>query len=724
MSSLLECAQEYAAQGWPVFPCHDTYDGVCSCGRAECLENVKRWGKHPRTLNGLSDASRDATQIAKWWAQFPHANIGALTGASSGFTVIDLDGQEGLTSFMQHLKGVLPPTRRHRTPTGGYHLIYRYDPRIRNTVAFLPSVDARNDGGYILLPPSANHGREYEIVAMDAVAALPDDLPPCFDRPSSIVTTPEVPSTIPAGSRDATLSSLAGSMRRRGLEEEEIYVALLVVNQKRCTPPLPDSQVRKIAHSISRYAAADPINTGYGLDHLTDLHNARLVAGTIGDNVHFGEEWNKWVYWDGSRWKQNNGDMVVRLATEVLESQYQAAVAAMAAATGTTDAAKQFLTFAKGSLNLARINAAVTLLRSQPGISVPVALFDVDPWVLNCANGTLNLKTAVLSPHNPIDLLTKLCPVDYDSSAECPRFLQFLDEIFPDDLETRQFLQQGLGYSLCGVANQRTLFIPYGFGANGKSTVLTTFGKMLGDYARVTRAATFMVKRGDTIPDDLAALRGARFVPAVEAAENHVFSEDLVKQMTGSDVITARPLYGTWFDFEPQFKIWLATNHRPIIRSTDKAIWDRVCLIPFTVTIPDERQDRNLGEKLQAEWPGILAWAVQGCLIWQMHGRLIRPDPVLAASTDYRNDMDTVGTFLREMCEENGLFTASCGYLYERYQEWAKANGEFTLSNRRFSQSLKERGFTTLRDRNKFTFWQGLRLVTYGERALKSPETT
>jgi putative DNA primase/helicase len=253
------------------------------------------------------------------------------------------------------------------------------------------------------------------------------------------------------------------------------------------------------------------------------------------------------------------------------------------------------------------------------------------------------------------------------------------------------------------------VFILHGTGANGKSTFLETLSSLLGDYAMRTPTDTLLIKRTGAIPNDVARLKGARFVTAVEADEGHRMAESLVKQMTGGEKITARFLHREWFEFSPEFKIFLATNHKPVIAGTDHAIWRRIQLIPFNVTIPVEQQDKDLALKLRQEASGILAWAIQGTLEWQQGG-LRPPEDVMSATKKYRDEMDSIAEFLDDICVEQINATVPVSNLYAAYSTWCETNGERTVAKRELGVKLLERGFGSRRGTGGQRFWIGLGL--------------
>lgn len=595
------------------------------------------------------------------------------------------------------------------------HAVVRCDPALRQR-------DLRIDGapapvktriggrGYIVAAPSTHPetGEPYTWAR-----ALPDSLDALPELPAAwaeqlrggaereeTTSTDAGEGEIPRGARNETLTSLAGAMRRRGAEPDEILAALTVAN-RRCVPPLPEEELYAIAHSVGRYAPAG--------EPLTDTGNAERLVRLHGRDLRYVHTWARWLAWDGRRFAPDTSGEIHRRAKETVRAAY-----AESAQLSDADARKELARWATKSESAARIDAMIGLARAE----VPVAheALDADPWVLNVPNGTLDLRTGELRPHRRSDLLTKLAPVEYDPSAEAPTWERFLERILPD-AAVRAFVRRATGYSLTADTGEQVLFLLWGSGANGKSTFLETLMAALGDYAMKTPAETLLARREGAIPNDVAALRGARLVAAVETEEGRRLAEARLKELTGGDTVSARFMRAEWFTFKPVAKLWVATNHRPRVKGTDEAIWRRIRLIPFTVTVPEPERDPKLPERLRAELPGILAWAVAGCLDWQRDG-LRPPDAVLAATSDYRAEQDVLGAFLEDRCVLAPECWVASAQLFGAYKRWCEETGEHAMTQRVLGLALGERGFTDARKgsgRARRRGWHGIGLRHEGE---------
>lgn len=436
----------------------------------------------------------------------------------------------------------------------------------------------------------------------------------------------------------------------------------------------------------------------------TDVGNAGRLVDTFHDRVRYVADWETWLVWDDRRWQRDTKGMVVELAKQLVADMLRTA----AELTGDDRAA--MIKWALQSEAAPRIDAMVRLARSDPRVAVGVDDLDADPWLLNVGNGTVDLRTGRLHDHDRANLITKLAPVDYQPEADAPIWAEFLERVLPDE-EVRRFVQQVAGYALTGVTTEQILTFAYGTGANGKTTLFETLMAMLGDYAKAAEPDLLMARQ-EAHPTGVADLRGARLVVSSELDEGRRLAEATVKKLTGGDRIKARFMRQDFFEFDPTHKLVLHANHRPIIRGTDHAIWRRLRLVPFAVTIPPEERDATLGARLRDELPGVLAWAIDGCADWQGNG-LVSPQAVTAATGDYRVEMDLLGAFINDECIVTDMAYVGASQLYQSYTRWCDDNGERAVTQMKFGVTLTERGF----DRKKHGperryHWFGLGLLT------------
>jgi putative DNA primase/helicase len=326
---------------------------------------------------------------------------------------------------------------------------------------------------------------------------------------------------------------------------------------------------------------------------------------------------------------------------------------------------------------------------------------------------TLDLRTGQARPHRREDYNTKIAAVAADERVPIPLWTAFLDTVTARDKELQAYLQRVCGYCMTGVTTEHVLFFLYGTGANGKSVFLNTLSGVWGDYAVVASMETFIETKYQQHSTDLAMLSGARLVIAQEVERNKAWAEAKINSLTGGDPITARYMRQDNFTYTPKFKLMIAGNHKPSLRSVNEATRRRFHLIPFTVTIPPDERDKNLLDKLKPEWPGILNWALQGCLEWQKIG-LAPPAVVREASEAYFAEQDLIRTWIAERCNvDSNAASAAGSELYQSWKAWAEDAGEHPGSNKAFSNALEECGYRRKHERDGTRF--------YGV-ALKPPE--
>jgi putative DNA primase/helicase len=442
--------------------------------------------------------------------------------------------------------------------------------------------------------------------------------------------------------------------------------------------------------------------------HRTDLGNARRLARRYGDRIRYCAPWRTWLAWDGRRWVRDQTGQVKRLAKQTVQ-----AIASEADRVDDEDEQKAILKWAMISESKKALDAMVAVAESEPGIPVEPDQFDADPWLLNVANGTIDLRTGQLRPHRKEDLITKMCPAAYDPAATCPHWEKFEEEIFAGDKDVIAYMRRAVGYAFTGVDSVQEIIIAYGEGSNGKNAYFETIREILGDYGNVAEPDLLLANKFGRHPTGVADLHGKRFVTASETDDGKELAEALVKRLTGDRRIKARFMSKDFFEFDRTFKVFLATNNKPEIKGRDTAIWRRIRLVPFAIkfeTEPDKpiapphilRANPDLPATLRAEAPGILALLVRGCLDWQRDG-MKPPRAVVAATNAYRKEMDTVGDFLELRCTSwlhhptlKDDARVKAGDLYRAYVAFAKDLGiaeDKVLSSRRLGTELERLGY-------------------------------
>lgn len=712
-------------------------------------------------------------QVNGWQELHPSA-WAVVTGAVSAVVVLDFDGEEGART-MRGL-GLSPHVR---TGSGGFHAYVQHPGgRIKTTnennaaelAARWPGMHVKGDGGYAIAF-GRNRTGAYEWVGPDEFHpwdSLPAELRAAL-LPTSPDTPPDTPESPPERSGDGRVSPdvlmrkaldraphgrddagiwLACQLRDNGYSEDE---AEAVVEHFRGQAgdtdahgrpdPLPARWAReKVSSAYSREPRApwrDRVEGNPALPGgssacladfpLTDLGNSERLLAAYGAMLRYNVDSGRWLAWNSCVWQTDEIGQVDRLAAEVVR-RFKTEIDAMSVA----DVCKRFggpkeeehkvlqrvYQHAKSSESRHSLEAALGLARTAKAYTpVREADLDADPWALNCLNGTVDLRTGSLRPHRQEDLLTHCVQASYDPKAECPTWDRFLTDVFDGDSELRDFVQRAAGYSLTGDTSEQVFFLLHGNGSNGKSTFLDMLADLLSEYHRQTGTETLLERDREGIPNDLARLRGARLVSAIETKPGRKLAEALIKQLTGCDLISARFLHKEWFDFRPQFKLWLACNHLPQVDGQDHALWRRIRVIPFNVQFMDADapegpyRDKALPAMLRAEVPGILAWAVRGCLLWRSEG-LGQPPAVRAATGEYQTNQDVLGEFLLERCVRLPQARASSRDLYLVYQDWAAERGErYPLTARAFSMRLAERGQFKKVSLHGVPVWQGLGLV-------------
>ena len=546
--TLLEATLAYAAKGWHVFPCHTPTADGCSC-RRDCGRDR---GKHPRTKHGLNDATTAEATIRKWWKMWPSANVAIRTGAISGLVVLDRDDYKGGGDSLEELERTynpLPETVLGLTGGGGQHYVFAHPGTpVKNGVDTLGAgLDIRGDGGYVIAPPSLHKSDKHytwEVLHEPGdtpLAPMPDWLRVLCQQTARQERL-DAGAPIPDHQRNDTLFRHGCSFRAKGCTEAVILAALREMNATQCQPPLTDAEVQKIVGSVAKYEAGPstqdlhqrrngetpgPPSKEPPLPY-SDYTNALAFVRDHGAMLRYCYPWKAWLIWTGTHWQRDTSGTVMRLAKQTVKRL------ARHAEDLDDDAAKALMAHVKSSLSTAKLKAMIENAQSEPGIAVQPDHLDVDLWVLNCANGTLNLRTGELHPHRQEDMLTRCLPIAVDPEARCPQWIAFLENAMGGDAELIVFLQRALGYSLTGSTREQCFFLLHGPTKTGKSTFVNIAKAALGPYATQAETSTFLHKDRETVRNDLADLAGMRLVSAIETDEGKRLAEALIKQLTGA----------------------------------------------------------------------------------------------------------------------------------------------------------------------------------------------
>lgn len=669
MESILDHALNYAQMNWPIFP-------------------VKF--KVPLTEHGFYDASTDEDTIRKWYAEFPDAGIALSTGKPSGVVVLDFDIQKHseAKTFLDRLlkdKNFKASTVRSRSGGGGLHMFYKLpeDKDISSFAAWsgIPGFDIRGTGGYLLLPPSPHESGNYYEWITTPDQEMPD-LPEMFYKERK-VRRKVINVDVKEGKRHLEMARRAGMLRAAGLEPEQILQNLVLINQRYCKPPLEEKELEIIAESMIRYPAYNTKDNGVDkikcdeekrspheenqkliTFELNDTGHAEALAYLHGKKLRYNCHHGQWLIWGGQFWEPDETGYItwfivdtyrrIKAACELIEDE---------------DRREKTLKSASGLGNYKNIKSALAVAQSLNGFATLVNDWNADPMLFGVKNGILDLRTGEVSDGKPSQLISKCSETHFDKKAACPRWEQFLQEIFSNNQPVINFIQRAIGYTLTGLVSEQYVYMLIGNGSNGKSTFLNIILKILGSYGIKTPFGTFERRFSSSTTNDIASLEGHRFIMASESNKGVVIDEARLKSLTGGDPISARYLYKEHFTFKPSGKIFLGINHRPIVKDDSYGFWRRVLLIDFPVQFNEASADKELDKKLNEELPGILNWAIEGCLLWQKSGLMI-PDCVKIATEQYKFDSNPLQDMVAAYCaveQGNIELTVNSDDLYKVY---------------------------------------------------------
>jgi putative DNA primase/helicase len=730
---------------------------LASCGWK--LFPIEARTKHGALVKWGTEATSDITRLEEWAARWPGCNWGVATGQKSGIFAIDLDGAQGhvwATETNLPSDTLITATGRE----GGFQVIYQQPLGIttKTSAGVAPGVDVRGDGGMIVLPPSIHpNGTQYQFVKWVQPSAAPDWLvglvtkteQPSTPAPSQEPCQPateaekayganimkkacaEFAAIIPGqGKRNAGAVKLAytiaGVVAAGWLEHDVAQAAIAEVTAlyrsqdssgvktlnsgwsdglEKPLPPLPidavAEEVRQSGFTINGQTGFTPapLPTNKMADAM-EYHQFALETGfhlEYGENLRYTPDWNKWHRWNGQRWQTCEVTRIYDMARKICKK----------ASIETPQSAAKYSTAAS-------VAAIEVLARANPRHAATVTQWDENRLLLNTQGGCLDLEHQRYRASQREDYCTKLTAVAVKDGRPA-LWLQFLARCTNNDYQFVNYLQRACGYFLTGSTEEHAMFFVYGTGGNGKSVFLNTIAGILGDYAKAAAMSTFIASKSDQHPTDLAALMGARLVIASEVDQGRSWDEAKVKALTGGDRITARFMRQDFFEFQPQFKLLIAGNHKPALRGVDEAWYRRLHILPFTQTIPASERDPELLEKLKAEWPVILGWMVRGYDAWRMEG-LSQPEVVKAETKAYLAAQDSFGQWLEEKCDVGVTNFARTNELFESWEYWSEDRNEFKGQIKLFCEKLESRGFRPDRRRiensNPIRGYAGIRLKT------------
>ncbi len=700
-----------------------------------CCE-LKSKSKVPAHANWQNEDKTFDEAIALFEAQ--QSNIGLLLGHKSNIIDIDCDSLEAV-ALMHHLAdGYLGHFKRSHDSA---HYLFLCKEGGKTVQLKQPDagvmIELRGDGGQTMVPPSTHpDGQQLSMKDWhtDASHRQYDSLYQLVHRVGAMALLMR---GWHVGSRHQLSLSFAGVCQSLGISYDDAYEMLQLLchvthddeendrlNNVQLTYQRPTASnigftgLCEVIGKASADKVSDWLCKAYGLqpsgtqvtvtgndvisleaisrpEHVSEANLAAVYASQLQDKARYCFEDKHWYLWDGTRWKQDKQRQLLQLTTEFVQL-----AAASFINNGEPDVARRILTF----LSAQKLENIEKL--AQPKLAISLTDFDTNPMQLCVGNGVMDLKTGKLMSPMPSMHHSKMTGVEHEAGATCPHFMQFLADIFPNDEELVAYVQKVAGYLLTGDTKEQCLFMLLGDGANGKSTLVNLLTDLLGDYAANTAASTLMASNSNQYGDDLIRLAGARLITSSETEHGQRFAEAKIKSFTGGDKVTGRPLYGSWVEFVPVGKILLTTNNRPEIRGSDDGIWRRIREVPFNRQFKESEQDRELMTVLRQELPGILNWAIEGCLLWQKEG-LNAPASVAASITAYRSEMDTVAGFIEDECHRDPSLRSSVASLYEQYASWCKAQNKHPRTKVQFGTVLKSQGYAQVRDSTGH-YWEGL----------------
>jgi putative DNA primase/helicase len=681
---------------------------------------------------GFKAASSSMDKLLDWSMEWPSMNIGLATGKPSMVIVLDVDEKSDVSGAqtlkaLESIESKLPSTLTQTTGGQGKHYFFKYPRNVEKVPSSVGEVgkglDIRADGGYVILPPSSHKsGIKYQWNIWDtSIAECPSWLLQLAMKKKSLPNIDDIRKKVfevPEGQRNKSLFEIACGLKGKyGYNEDELFETMVIYNRENCKPPLQEDELHTIVHSaatrytsniskqISMMLEEDDIDT---LDFsYSERGNAFRYFVSNDKDMRYCYTKKRWFVYDGSRWEEHHGGeptlrmfrMINAMKKEANDIENE-------------EVKKRLLRWIAKTEEKRTIVSSISL--AEPLMDMPLESMDKDPLDINCLNGTFNLKTMSLRPHVSSDHITFLAQVEYDEDATCPTWRKHIKKVFDNDVDTIECFQRTCGYSLTELNPEQVMFIAWGNGRNGKSTTFNTIGKILGDYMATAKAESFMKTMGDNdARNDLARLHRKRVVITTEPPSGSKLNETLIKSATGTDKIAARFLYQEFFEFVPQFKIFMHTNHRPRIPDSDEGIWRRIVMFPFNHVFDGADRDMHMDEKLIAESSGILNWMIDGYKKYNESDipGLKQSPSMISAKAEYRNFEDTLMSYISDRCIVDPSMAVSKTDLFSDFLNWCELNGEERGNIKKFGMMIHGH-FSNIKDRrtSKGREWSGIGL--------------
>ena len=660
----------------------------------------------------------------------PGDNVGVRLGDPSGGLVdLDLDCQEAIDLAPEFM---IPTLQFGRASKLRSHWIY-YCPGLKTRKPPRTHVELRSTGGQTVFPPSIHEtGQPIAWASASEIATVTEPvLTAAFAKLCAATVIARAWPSLTGEKHNAVLA-LSGALWHDGWTAEDAADLLLTAMEldgssephreaaildtwgehdrervgwptvAEIFGPVETKALQRAIDSL-RVDARYQLTQVAGMRPLTDLGNAERLSDDSGDDLRFvnGIGWHNWT---GAVWSP--GKEPIEQASACVRKLQQE---------GAEQHRPEIVKWGVMSESAPKLRAMLSIAETMDPIYAQPDDLDVDPWLLNCPNGVIDLRTGQLAEHDRAHLISKCTTVPYDPNANAPRFLDFLREIFRDDHDLIAYVLRFLGYSLTASTDEQVFQLWHGAGANGKSTLLDSVRWVLGSYAQMMAGDLLLERRNgrdsSSASPDIARLRGVRFASGIETKEGQRWNESLLKQLTSTEPIVARNLYRDPFEFQCRAKIVLAVNHKPVVRGTDHGIWRRIHLVPFDARFDGVNRDPGLLGKLKAEGPGILKWLVAACKEWQTDG-LQPPKRVLVEIDAYRQGQDVIGQFFAECVIETPEGRVKSSTLYETYRRWATSAGEFCMGKHSFNNQLRDRGYLMIK--SDVNYWHGFALGTVG----------